>query len=182
MRMTDFFFSGLFWGLLIIFFGLTLVIKTVFHIDLHLGRIFFAVVLILWGITMLTGRHPFGSPVIRENGEVTSVFSDRQFRQGEIERKYNVIFGREVIDLRLWDPEVDPLNIEVNVIFGSADVRLPENKTTSIKGTAIFGAAQFPDGQVAAFGERNFRTGGTDPGTALYVEANAVFGNLAVFK
>jgi len=35
---------------------------------------------------------------------------------------------------------------------------------------------------VAAFGERNFRTGGTDPGTALYVEANAVFGNLAVFK
>ncbi len=182
MRMTDFFFGGLFWGLLIIFFGLTLVIKTLFHIDLHLGRIFFAVVIILWGITLLTGRHPLKSPVIREDGEVTSVFSDRQMQGGPIERKYNVIFGREVIDLRRWDPEHDPLNIEVNVVFGSADVRLPENKTSSVKGTAVFGAAQFPDGQVAAFGERRYRTGGTDPGSALYVEANAVFGSLGVFK
>jgi hypothetical protein len=131
---------------------------------------------------MLTGRHPFHSPIVRENGEVTSFLSDRQIEPGSIERKYNVIFGREIIDLRHWDPETDPLNIEVNVIFGSADVRLPENKTSSVKGTAVFGAAQFPDGQVAAFGERKYQNGGTEPGTALYVEANAVFGNLTVFK
>lgn len=165
MRMMDFLFSGLFWGLLIIFFGLSIVIKTVFHIDLHLGRIFFAVILILWGISLLTGRHIFHGRTYRESGSVTTFFSEGRFGDGPIQREYSVIFGKEVIDLRDWDPQRDPINIEVNAIFGSAEILLPKGVTASVKGSAVFGAAQFPDGQTAAFGERSYRQGGSDTGT-----------------
>ncbi len=180
MRMMDFFFSGLFWGLLIIFFGLSIVIKTVFHIDLHLGRIFFSVIVILFGISLLTGRQFFHSRNYQENGGRTSFFSDGRREHGPIQREYTVIFGKEVIDLRGWNSEEDPINIEVNAIFGATEIIMPSHVTASVKGSAVFGATQFPDGGSAAFGERSYRQSGTDTGTPLYVEASAVFGHVAI--
>ena len=177
MRMNDFFFGGLFWGILLVLFGLSIIFKTVFHIDLHLGRIFFAAVVILFGFSVLTGRNMFNSRVYRENDRVTSVFSNDQFDRGPIEREYSVIFGKDIVDLRDWNPEKDPINISINVVFGSVEILLPRDTQTTVKGTTIFGSSRFPDGGTAAFGERTYRQQGTAGGHSLYIESNTIFGN-----
>ena len=182
MRMGDFFFGGLFWGILLVLFGVSLIFKTVFHIDLHLGRVFFAAVVILFGISLLTGKSFFHNRVYRDKEEVTSIFSDRQIREGDIQRKYNIIFGQEVIDLRGWSADKDPINLEVNTIFASAEILLPGDVTTSVQGTTVFGSSRYPDGETAAFGERTYRQAGTQTGQSLYIQTNTVFGSLAVLK
>ncbi len=182
MRMSNFFFGGLFWGILLILFGLSIVLKTVFHIDLHLGRVFFAAVVILFGISILTGRNVFHNRVHRDGDSVTSVFSDGEFDRGPIQKEYNIIFGKDVIDLRDWNPEKDPINVSMNVIFGSAELLLPDNTQTTVKGTTIFGSSRYPDGETAAFGERTYRQAGTREGHSLFVESNTIFGSLRVAK
>ena len=182
MRMGNFLFGGLFWGILLVLFGVSLIFKTIFHIDLHLGRIFFAAVVILFGISMLTGRHTFGRHISRNGDEYTSVFNDGPGTSGEIERQYNILFGREIIDLRDWDPEKDPLNVEVNTIFASAELLLPGDAVATVKGTTVFGSTRFPDGDTAAFGDRTYRQQGNRTGQSLYVETNTVFGSLLVLK
>ncbi|MBI9101699.1 MAG: hypothetical protein JEY99_04750 [Spirochaetales bacterium] len=176
--MNGFLFGGLFWGVLLILFGISVIVKTVFHIDLHLGRVFFAAIVILFGISLLTGRGMFRSHVYREKSGVTTIFSSDEFENGPIQRQYNIIFGKDVIDLRAWDPEKDPINIEVSVIFGSAELLLPRDTQTTLKGTTIFGASNYPDGNTAAFGEKTFRQDGSRGGHSLYIEANTIFGSL----
>jgi len=46
-------FNELFFGILIILFGVSLILKSIFNINIPLLKIFFGIVLIYWGITLL---------------------------------------------------------------------------------------------------------------------------------
>ncbi|MDD2331344.1 MAG: hypothetical protein PHI68_01685, partial [Candidatus Cloacimonetes bacterium] len=54
------FFGNMFWGILIILLGLSLILKD-FNINIPLFKIFFGLIIILFGIKLLIGRphvHP----------------------------------------------------------------------------------------------------------------------------
>lgn len=48
--------SGLFWGLILVLLGLSVILKSVFHINIPLIKILLAILLIYWGITLLIGK------------------------------------------------------------------------------------------------------------------------------
>ena len=47
--------SGIFWGFIIILFGIVILIKTVFHINIPFFRILIGILIILFGISFIVG-------------------------------------------------------------------------------------------------------------------------------
>ncbi len=47
--------SAMFWGLLLIAFGITLILETILKIDIPFFKILFALALIYWGLSILLG-------------------------------------------------------------------------------------------------------------------------------
>jgi len=47
--------SAVFWGVLIIIFGLSIILKEVFHINFPFLRVIFGIFLIFWGIKVISG-------------------------------------------------------------------------------------------------------------------------------
>lgn len=153
------FFGNLFWGLLLVLWGASLILKT-FNINMPLAKIFFAVVIILFGIKLLVGDRitflsskrskPRGSSYIRSN------------RSGD----YTLVFSGGTIDLR--DLQNDSKDLEITVVFGSADVILPSHINFDIESTAVFGQNVVPKGNPMA-----------SPGDPVVrIESTAVFGQI----
>jgi len=158
MRM-NIFFGNLFWGILLVLWGASLILKT-FNIHMPLAKIFFAVVIILFGIKLLLGdkvswfhsswSHKRGSSYVRSNSS------------GE----YTFVFSGGTIDLT--DIKPNQRNLEITVVFGSAEVLLPDNVNFDIDPTSVFGSTSLPDR-----GEMN-----PVPGRTVRIESNAVFGRI----
>jgi hypothetical protein len=161
MRM-NLFFGNMFWGILLVLWGASLILRT-FNINMPLAKIFFAVVIILFGLQLLFGtkfsffsggrssRH--GSSMIRTNSS------------GE----YTFVFSGGTIDLTDIDP--DSKDLEITVVFGSADVLLPKHLNFDIEPTSVFGSTDLPKrSEASALGERPIR-----------IESTAVFGRIQYF-
>ena len=181
MKMGGFFFSGLFWGILLVLFGLSVIARSVLNIDLPLVRIFIAGVLILWGISIISGRPFFRGGRWDEGrqGSSTTVFSDTRYEEGQVRSEYNAIFGQSRVDLRTLEIPAEGIRIDANAIFGSLQIRLPDDRPVRVKADAAFGSVNLPDGQVAAFGDREWvRSAGS--GGAVEIDATGVFGSVQI--
>lgn len=177
MKMHGLFFGGLFWGLLIILIGVSMVMKHAFNIDFHLVRIFIGIIIILFGIRMVTGwswgsksqwmgRQHFGSGI---------KVNDYSSGKGE----YNIIFTEGTIDLtsELLRNKVPR---EINVIFGSATVLVPDNINLDLESTTVFGSTTLPNRSQRVFGEGDdsfIGKNGIDKKT-YKIETTTVFGSL----
>ncbi len=167
-----FIFSGLFWGIILVIFGLTVIVKAVFNIDIPVFRIIFAVVLIYFGVKILVGnrtRISHGNSIIFDKAKITSV-------KGENE--YNIIFGSGDIDLTDIELTEDKHFAEVNVVFGSGKIFIDKDIPVIIKATSVFADCQLPKGNSGFFGERIYKSDSysrDDP--ALTLEVTVVFGN-----
>ncbi len=158
MRM-NIFFGNLFWGILLILWGASLILKT-FNIHMPLAKIFLAVVIILFGIKLLlgdkiswfhsSGSYKRGSSYVRSNNS------------GE----YTFVFSGGTIDLTDIKPNQNDL--EITVVFGSAEVLLPDNVNFDIDPTSVFGSTSLPDrGKTKSM-----------PGRTVRIESNAIFGRI----
>ena len=105
MRMAQFFGTPLFWGIILILFGIAVVVKAVFRIDIPLGRILIALVLIVWGVTLLSGRRFWGGGRWEDRRESTVFFSGDITDHGPLREEYGVIFGSRRVDLWLHRPQ-----------------------------------------------------------------------------
>mgnify|MGYP003990967287 FL=1 len=56
-----FLFSGLFWGVMLVLFGASMILRAVFNLDIPIFRIIFALVIIYFGVKLLLGRQSFKS-------------------------------------------------------------------------------------------------------------------------
>jgi predicted membrane protein len=177
MKMHGLFFGGLFWGLLIILIGVSMVMKHAFNIDFHLVRIFIGIIIVLFGIRIVTGwswggkvqgigKHHYNSGI-----KVNNYSSSK----GE----YNIIFTDGTIDLtsELLRNKVPR---EINVVFGSATVLVPDNINLDLESTTVFGSTTLPNRSQRGFGEDHdsyVGSQGTDRQT-YKIETNTVFGSL----
>lgn len=165
-------FSGLFWGIFLIFLGFCAILKTVFHINISIFRIGFALFIIYIGISMLVNGSRFR---VEEN---TVLFDTRELvmdRKGE----YNVIFGRGVIDLTTLPEERTARRTEINVIFGEGVIKTNPEIPMRIKVNSAFSGTKLPDGNRVAMGEYTYRTPNyTEGNGGLEIVANVVFGSL----
>ena len=131
----NFIFGNFFWGLFFILLGLSVFLKA-FNIYLPLVRVLIAILIIMFGIKLLFGikyRHYHKpKPDAKENSIIYS--SSRN--------EYSIIFSSGVIDFS--DLPENAKDIEINVVFGSGTVILPDSLAVNINPTSIFGATILP--------------------------------------
>jgi predicted membrane protein len=169
--------AGLFWGLILIAIGLSIIFKVIFGISI--GRIIIAVVLILIGIKILIGKRSFDF----SSNENDVIFSERyvtEFPQSG--KEFNTIFGKTVFNFSdAAIPTNKSLNLEFNTIFGSSELVLPPGLPVSIKAEAVFGSISLPNQNTAVFGSANYISD-HDSSISKFVniKANAVFGNMVI--
>jgi len=169
--------AGLFWGIILIIIGLSIIFRIIF--DINIFRIVIAVIFILIGLKILIGR-PF---LHSESGENNVIFGEREHNAAPVNgMEYNTIFGKTVYDFRKVDSLTQmKTKITFNTVFGSTDILLPPTIPVKIKTDAVFSAASMPNGNSVAFGSTNYISpDATDSTSFLEIEAHVVFGGLII--
>jgi hypothetical protein len=165
--------AGLFWGIILIVIGLSIILRVAF--DISIFRIVIAVVLILIGVKMLIGK-----PVVQSEGhENHVVFGEKTNTADPLDgTEYNTVFGKTVYDFRNMKPLTQPrTKIKFNTVFGSNDIILPPGLPVKIKSDAVFATASMPNGNTVAFGSTNFEANTEITDSAvLIIENDVVFG------
>ena len=169
--------AGLFWGLILIIIGLSIIFRIFF--DINILRIVIAVIFILIGIKILIGR-----PVLHTSGrENTVFFGERRNTASPVDgMDYNTVFGKTVYDLRNLDSLPDPrTRITVNTVFGNTEIWLSPALPVKIKADAVFATASMPNGNSVAFGSTAYSShNAADSASVLEIEAHVVFGALLI--
>lgn len=170
---------GMFWGIILIVIGLSIVMKAVF--DISVFRVLFAVFLILLGVKILVGKSAFNfSPKHSE-----AIFNDKNYYDLPLkDTEYSTVFGKSIFDFREAPiPTSKYLKLEFNTVFGDTEIRLPEGLPVKIKATAVFGSAKLPNNNTAVFGDATYVSDhDTTASEFVHIEVNTVFGNTEIFQ
>jgi predicted membrane protein len=171
-----FIFSEVFWGVLLIIIGASVVIKAIFHVSIPIFPLIVAFILIYGGIRILMGNFGLTNP------PNTVLFNDATIEVTNPAATYNVLFGRGVIDLTKIDFTKETLKVNINTIFGGGVVRLNPETPVRIVANSAFAEAKLPDGNRIQFGNvvyqsKNYQATGQN---SLLIEVNVVFGGLEI--
>lgn len=172
--------SGMFWGILLIVIGISLIVKIVFNIDFPIIRVILAFVLIYFGIKLLVGFK--GKPFCEHKTETEVIFGKSEFNSPEGNREYSIVFGKGVFDLRQYKlNENGPTKIKVNTAFGNTTILIPTGMQFTIQVDAAFSGVTLPNGNTSSFGETSYSTADFDRSLPyLDIEADVAFGALEV--
>lgn len=171
---------SIFFGVLLVLFGASLIVKVVFNVDIPVARIIIALFLIYLGIRIFVGKD-LRIRSHKENEYVT-FFSQRKITDIENGREYTVVFGKAVMDLSEIIPaDSQQISVKLNTIFGNSDILYNDTVPIKIKATTAFGGTKLPDGTTESFGTYEYNSGSTDHQAVLSIETNTVFGG-TVFR
>jgi predicted membrane protein len=171
--------NGLFWGIILILIGISLIIKVVFKVDFPIGKVLFAFFFIYLGIKILIGN--FGFQFFK-TGPNDVVFGEANYvHERFIPKEQNVIFGRGVFDLRNISPATLPAQFHINTVFGNSDILVNKNLPVKIMIDAAFAGVTLPNDNSTVFGSVSYQTPSyDDTKPSLKVKADAVFGGLRI--
>jgi hypothetical protein len=173
--------SSIFWGIILILIGLSLVLKVAFNVDFPFFKILFALFLIYLGIRIFIGKD--FKLFDGANDAYNVIFSQRTMQNLENGKEYNVIFGNGKYDLRnLQVPEGEEIRVKLNTVFGSSEIFINDSIPVEIKATTVFAGSKMPDGNTSAFGESKYRNHSPGNFPRVSIESNTVFGALLVKK
>lgn len=170
---------GVFWGVILIIIGVSIVFKVVF--DVSIFRIIIAVAFILIGIKILIGK----SAVNISSNDSDVIFNDKRYTEfPSSSTEYNTIFGKSIFDFSdAAIPTDKQINLEFNTIFGNSEIHLPQGLPVRIKAEAVFGSAKLPNDNTAVFGSANYVSDhDSTVASFINIEANAVFGNIEIIQ
>ncbi len=168
--------AGLFWGIMLIVIGLSIVFKG--FLGVSILRIVIAVAFILIGIKIMAGK----SAMNFSSKDKDVIFSDRQFKEFPTENiEYNTVFGKSVFDFsEAAIPTDKAIDLEFNTIFGDSVIILPAALPVKVKAEAIFGAAKLPNDNTAVFGSASYISDDSAVSEFVNIKVNTVFGNTEI--
>lgn len=167
----NFIFSGLFWGMILVLLGLSVILKSIFNIDIPVFKIVVAVVLIYLGISILIGNK------VKKHNDFL-MFKEDEMSLNEGHREKTILFGSGRIDLSEITLYNEDYHMNVNVIFGSGIINLPEDVPARIKVSSVFGEAKLPNGSTEVFGDQTYYTKTYKKGEpCLKLNLDVVFGS-----
>lgn len=174
--MRLYFFPGnIFLGIILILFGLSAILRE-YGINIPFFRVFFALILIYLGLTMLLGK-----PIFRTNDNI-SLFTHTDITVTKnINEEYNIIFGTGEIDMSELIIEEAKEPIEVNVIFGNGVLKINKDQPVLIDASSAFGSVKMPEGNNIVFGDYTYQNEveGSER-KRIFIKASAVFGKLEI--
>jgi predicted membrane protein len=170
--------AGVFWGALLIFIGLALIIRFVFNVDFPVFKVLFALFFIYIGLRILFGS--FG--LFRfETGPNDVLFNEKEFYNIENNREYNVVFGQGNFDFTTVDLSQGNVNVKIGTVFGAARIRIDRDMPVKIDADAVFAGAELPDGNTAVFGSSSYQSDSFNPDSNyLKIKLDVVFGGAEV--
>jgi len=171
----DFLWSGIFWGIVLVIFGLSVIVNVVFHVHIPIMRILFGLFLVYLGVQVITGHRwkPFKS----------NCASSEAVFQTSGQNDYTVIFGKNTVDLTNISADARNKKIKIATVFGASMVTVPADIPVIIKATSVFGGMNFPNGTAISFGEYIYKNKVyTDQSDAIKVEIDLVFGGCNVVE
>jgi predicted membrane protein len=171
MRM-GFFFSSAFWGILLILWGLSMVLKTFLpKLNFPLGTIFISVCVIIFGLQLLFSSMGIKSGWFGKNHSHKSVTG---WSEGNVNttdgEELNVFFSNGSMEISGDTSQVGNKRYEVNAIFGRGIVYVTADVPVVVEANAVFGKVYKDKRLNYATSENN----------AIYIEANAVFGSVDI--
>ena len=171
----NFLISGVFWGVMLVLLGISMIVKTLFKIDVPIFRLIFALIIIYWGVKMLFGTS------LRKSNDNNVIFDNSRISQVVDGGEYNVIFGKSVIDLGSIDISEQSAEVEVNVIFGSGEIYLDSEIPAKINVTTVFAESSLPQGSINFIGDHIYKSSSYIEGeNYLKIELNVIFGSVIV--
>lgn len=172
--------SGLFWGLLLIILGFSLILKVVFHIDLPVIKLLVAFFFIYLGIKILLGN--FGGTMFK-TGPHDVAFGEGKFNSIiQPAKEYNVVFGKGNFDFReLQLPDSGFVEVKIETVFGGSEILLNSQIPVKIKAESVFAGTQLPNGNSAVFGTVNYESENFDEMKPyLLLKTEVVFGGVDI--
>ncbi len=162
---------SLIWGTILVLLGLSLILKSIFHITIPLVRPFFGCVLIYLGLSIMM------DPFTDAPNKKSIIFGRSKVIGKPNVVTYNVTFGSGEIDLS--DLEITgPTHITINTVLGTTSLIVPAHIPTKVRVNALVARAGLPDETLVSFGRNVYTTSDTEPN--LILQANVVLGNLEV--
>jgi len=179
------FFGRTFWGIVLVFLGITIILDQFFGIDFPFWGVFWSVVLIAFGLSLLLKKdHDW--PGDWRPGKVAGgdiVFNDAAVEGDEKQRDYNIIFSRGEIDLRKISAKDKNIYFRINNVFAGGSVIIDKNKPVKVAASSAFGSVVLPNGRNIAFGETEYVTSSFSPEKPfIFIKCSAVFGELNIIE
>ena len=167
--------SGTFWGVIIILFGLSILLREVFHIHIPFMKIIFGLILIYAGVRVIANG------AWKSKGSNTAVFDDSEMKYDSSHDDYDIVFGSGTIDLFKMETPTQKRKIEVSVVFGNGTVIVNDSIPMKIEMNSVFGASILEDKNTNALGKSYNTTSAYVEGQPyVLLETNVVFGKLTI--
>lgn len=171
---VSFIFTELFWGTLLILFGISILIKVLLGIDIPIVRIFVALILIYGGVTLVLGTLP-------QYSKESIIFQKASLKPKKLESMYTIALSSATLDfssLRFKEPQ----EVKVTTILGSTKIKLNKSLPTEIYVNTSFANAQLPnDDKVSFSGSYPYKIpADSTQEPLLKLQANVVLGNLEI--
>lgn len=137
--------SGIFWGFIVILFGVGILLKSVFHVNIPFFKILIGIIVILFGVSII-----FNAINSRRNN---TVFREYNFNFGTIEKEYNIVFSKGVFDFTNFNfSNYNGEFIKINSAFSKSEIYLSRNFEYEIRADSVFGVVRLPNGESVSFG------------------------------
>lgn len=171
--------GGLFWGIVLIIVGISLIVKVVFHIEFPIVKVLVAFFFIYLGIRILVGG--WGTHIFR-SGPDDVVFGQASFvHEKVVPKEQNIIFGSGSIDFRHLTTDALPAEIEISTVFGGCEILLKKDMPVTIKVDAAMAGVTLPNSNTTVLGSAFYQSPNFDEKLPhLTIKANAVFSGLKV--
>lgn len=173
--MTEFCTTGLLWGSLLILIGLITLINVIFNVHIPIFRILIATFFIYLGLRMLT----------ETSTTQRYYYSSCSSKQGICNEKnvmeYNVVFGKQVIDLTTQDIPNQNIVIAIDTSFGESLVLIDTTKPIRIEASASFGSIELPNNSHISFGHHTCQTSTyKEASEAMHIKVKVAFGKCVI--
>lgn len=172
--------SRLFWGVIIVIFGVSLIFNYVFKINLPIFKILIGLGIIYIGVSVVMSGFNVSFGKSNDHDAIFSTQSVNPEVLGEKE-EFNSIFGRITVDLRNAGLP-DRGYLEINAVFGNSVVYLPADVRVRLKSGSVFGSVSNKERSLSGLGGSSTESGPESAQKHLEIEANAIFGEVKIIQ
>lgn len=167
-------------GILVIVLGTSIVLHALFDVDVPIFRTAVGVAFLYLGVRVLAGAW---MPVQTSHDGHEAIFAVTHFTPTDAagSRKYEIIFGRGVVDLTRLPASDRERVVQVDVVFGDAEIAIDPAIPIEVSGSAAFGEVRMPDRSAANFGAVRYRNAAAG-GPPIELVVNAVFGTARIVE
>ena len=137
--------SGIFWGFIVILFGVGILLKSVFHVNIPFFKILIGIIIIFFAISFIVGA--------MSQRKSEAIFRDYNFNFVTIEKEYNIVFSKSVFDFTNFNfSNYNGEFIKINSAFSKSEIYLSRNFEYEIRADSVFGVVSLPNGESVSFG------------------------------